>query len=70
MFAEQEWVIEHYATYVLHLEKALQEIEEILQVANPLLASKVKKSKDKETLKEQKRLARLIMVYLHSAYKC
>ena len=62
VFAEQGWVIESYTTYVLHLEKALQDIEEILQTVNPLLAAKVKKTRSKEELKEQRRLAKAIMV--------
>jgi hypothetical protein len=62
VFAEQGWVIESYTTYVLHLEKALQDIEEILQTVNPLLAAKVKKTRSKDELKEQRRLAKAIMV--------
>lgn len=64
MFHDQAWMIEHYATYVLHLERALADIEETLSIMNPLLASNNKrvKSKDKEYVKEQKILAKVIMV--------
>lgn len=56
-------MIEHYATYVLHLERALVDIEETLSLVNPLLASNKKiKSKDKGLVKEQKILAKIIMV--------
>lgn len=60
-------MIEHYATYVLHLERALADIEETLSLMNPLLASNKKvKSKDKEAVKEQKILAKIIMVHLYT----
>ena len=63
VFHDQAWMIEHYATYVLHLERALVDIEETLSLVNPLLAgSKKIKSKDKESIKEQKILAKIIMV--------
>lgn len=53
----QRWIVEHYATYVLHLEKALEEIEEALSLAPHI--------KTKGT-PEQKRLAKAIMVRLPS----
>lgn len=55
-------MVQHYATYVLHLEKALEQIEESLQLANPSLAQQARKLKDKDALKEEKRLTRFIMV--------
>lgn len=65
VFHDQAWMIQHYATYVLHLERALADIEETLSLMNPLLASNKKvKSKDKELVKEQKILAKIIMVRL------
>lgn len=63
VFHDQAWMIEHYATYVLHLERALADIEEVLSIVNPLVASSKKvKSKDKELVREQKILAKVIMV--------
>ena len=55
-------MVRHYAVYVLHLEKALEDIQEALQLVNPTFAQQAKKMKDKDSLKEQKRLAKLIMV--------
>ena len=59
-------MVEHYATYVLHLERALQDIEDILQVVSPLVTTKKPKNKNKAVLKEEKRLAKIIMVGLNS----
>jgi hypothetical protein len=68
VFNDQAWMVDHYATYVLHLESALNDIEETLSLMNPLLASNKKvKNKDKESHKEQKTLAKSIMV---SALPC
>ena len=61
VFSNQAWMIQHYASYVLHLEKALHEIEEILETANPLVSAK-KRMRDKDAAKEQKRLAKTIIV--------
>ena len=55
-------MVQYYAAYVLHLEKALEDIQEALQLVNPTVAQQAKKIKDKDVLKEQKRLAKLIMV--------
>lgn len=62
VFTDQTWVVENYTSYVLHLENALRDIEQILEAVNPLMAPKVKKTRGKEEIKEQRRLARLIMV--------
>ena len=62
VFTDQAWMVRHYAVYVLHLEKALEDIQEALQLVNPTFAQQAKKMKDKDSLKEQKRLAKLIMV--------
>lgn len=56
-------MIQHYATYVVNLEQALEDIEEILAIVNPVAAIR-NRAKSKEVLKEQKRLAREIMVRL------
>lgn len=55
-------MVQHYATYVLHLQKALDGVNEALQLANPTLAQQARQIKDNNTLKEQKRLMKLIMV--------
>ena len=54
VFTDQAWMVQYYAAYVLH--------QEALQLANPTVAQQAKKIKDKDVLKEQKRLAKLIMV--------
>ncbi|EGG00331.1 uncharacterized protein MELLADRAFT_26699, partial [Melampsora larici-populina 98AG31] len=53
VWAEQSWIIQIYSIYVMHLERALRDVEEALAAAGPK-ASGVTKS--------QKRFAKLIMV--------
>ena len=62
VFTDQTWLVQHYAAYVLHLEQALQDVKDALDVVQPLLIGKAKKLNDKDVLREQKRLARAIMV--------
>lgn len=62
VFSDQSWMVEHYATYVLLLETALQQVEDTLKIVNPLFAGRLVKSGDKELIKQQKRLAKAIMV--------
>jgi hypothetical protein len=53
--------VEHYATYILHLEKALEAVDEALSTVNPALSNKNNKKMDKDVLRERKRVAKLIM---------
>jgi hypothetical protein len=62
VFTDQTWLVQHYAAYVLHLEQALQDVKDVLDVVQPLLIGRAKKLNDKDVLREQKRLARAIMV--------
>ncbi|KAA1074053.1 hypothetical protein PGT21_011997 [Puccinia graminis f. sp. tritici] len=53
VWAEQTWIIETYAVYVQHLERALRDIEEALAVVG---------RKNSSAPKEMKRLASIIMI--------
>ncbi|POW05397.1 hypothetical protein PSTT_09720 [Puccinia striiformis] len=58
VWAEQTWIIETYAVYVQHLERALRDIEETLAVVG---------RKNSSAPKEQKRLASIIMLLEENA---
>jgi hypothetical protein len=55
----KSWIVKTYATYVLHLERALMEVEHALSLMNPLKANRPEKGKE---WKEERRLAKTIMV--------
>jgi len=58
VWAEQTWIIETYAVYVQHLERALRDIEETLAVVG---------CKNSSVPKETKRLASIIMLLEENA---
>ncbi|PLW28131.1 hypothetical protein PCANC_23264 [Puccinia coronata f. sp. avenae] len=58
VWAEQTWIIETYAVYVQHLERALLDIEETLAVVG---------RKNSSAPKERKRLASIIMLLEENA---
>ncbi|OAV87424.1 hypothetical protein, variant [Puccinia triticina 1-1 BBBD Race 1] len=58
VWAEQTWIIEAYAVYVQHLERALRDIEETLAVVG---------RKNSTAPKEMKRLASIIMLLEENA---
>lgn len=62
VFTDQEWMVEKYATYVSHFERALQDIGQSLEMVDPALSTKYAKHQNKDVLKRQKVLAKAIMV--------
>ncbi|KAH9825103.1 hypothetical protein DFH28DRAFT_1117269 [Melampsora americana] len=60
VWAEQSWIIQIYSIYVMHLERALRDVEEALAAAGP---------KASGMTKSQKRFAKLIMQLEENAAK-
>lgn len=61
VFTDQAWLMMHYATYVLSIERAMSDVDSALASMNPLLVKSQKKDMSKEALKEEKRVGRAIM---------
>ena len=59
---QQSWIVEHYATFITHLETALQDVEGALATVSPHQPRGIK-SKPSEA-KDARKLAKLIMVRL------